>query len=383
MIKKIYFIFMLMIFLFITGCNIKEDKKDELVEFLIDESISDLTDLKELIINNVDSDTLKNDISDIYDEYLEKVNSFSKVSEISKLNKEYEDKIYEQVPVNLGELDFTNLSENDKKELLNLLDKYLYRTNLIGIPLSKSYSLNLNSTSASSWEYFFGENGTISKTPKEEYWSVLPFLSNEYFLRGLNLCINKELFEKYENLNTESQIDYSKYRYYDYNLDKARKYFRLAITELVENNIYNPTIDSPIVLNIEIAYGKFTDLNKCEEIHSIIKESIEEAFNTKEVSNEQFLINVSHWEGEYFGQIYTQKLYNGQFDISFDKISDSTLDFNPYKEYLLRSSNAILSNGLTVNWSHDTGNINYDCIIYNGYRYSYDEVLLALKASLS
>ena len=52
MIKKIYFIFMLMIFLFITGCNIKEDKKDELVEFLIDESISDLTELKELIINN-------------------------------------------------------------------------------------------------------------------------------------------------------------------------------------------------------------------------------------------------------------------------------------------------------------------------------------------
>lgn len=373
---------MLMIFLFITGCNIKEDKKDELVEFLIDESISDLTELKELIINNVDSDTLKNDIAGIYDEYLEKVNSFSKVSEISKLNKEYKDKIYEQVPVNLGELDFTNLSEDDKKELLNLLDKYLYRTNLIGIPLSKSYSLNLNSTSASSWEYFFGENGTITKTPKEEYWNVLPFLSNEYFLRGLNLCLNKELFENYENLNTESQIDYSKYRYYDYNLDKARKYFRLAITELVENNIYNPTKDSPIVLNIEISYGKFTDLNKCEEIHSIIKESIEEAFNTKEVSNEQFLINVNHWEGEYFGQIYSQKLYNGHFDISFDKISDSTLDFNPYKEYLLRSSNAILSNGLTVNWSHDTGDINYDCIIYNGYRYSYDEVLLALKASL-
>ena len=379
MIKKIYFVFMLTIFLLITGCNIKENKNDELVEFLIEEIISDFAELKELIINNLDNDTIKNDIKDIYDEYLEKVNSFSKVSEISKLNKEYKDKIYEQVPVNPSELDLTNLSEDSKKELLNLLDQYLYRTNLIGIPLSKSYSLNLNSTSTSTWEYFFGENGTIIQTSKEEYWRVLPFLSNEYFLKGLNLCLDKELFKNYECLNIESQIDYSKYRYYDYDLEKAKKYFRLAITELVEDNIYNPTKEDPIVLNIEIAYGQFTDLNKCEEIHSILKESIEGAFNSKEVSDERFLINVSYWKGEHFGQIYSEKLYNGKFDISFDKISGSELDFNPYKEYLLRSSNVELSNRLTVNWSHNTGVINYDCIIYNGYRYSYDEVLLAFK----
>ena len=79
----------------------------------------------------------------------------------------------------------------------------------------------------------------------------------------------------------------------------------------------------------------------------------------------------------------SEKLYNGKFDISFDKISGSTVDLNPYIEYLLRSSNSDLSNDLTVNWSHNTGTTDNDCIIYNGFKYSYDEVLLALNASLN
>ena len=50
-----------------------------------------------------------------------------------------------------------------------------------------------------------------------------------------------------------------------------------------------------------------------------------------------------------------------------------------YREYLLRSSNSDISNNLTTNWSHDTGKTVNDCIIYNGYKYSYDEILLALS----
>lgn len=383
MTKKIFLCFILIAFLCITACSNSNEKKDELIEFLKGESINDFNVLKELVIINLDNDIIKKNIEDIFDEYLAKIDSLSKVSDISKLNKQYKSKVYNQVPINTTELDLTNLSELKTKEVLNLLDQYLYRTNLIGIPLSKSYSLNLNSTSSVSWEYFFGENGIKKQTPKEEYWDVKVILSNEYFIKGLNLCLDKELFKNFESLNADSQIDYSKYDYYNYNLKKAKKYFKLAITELVETNIYNPTLDNPLVLDIEIAYGQFTDANKCEEIHSIIKQSIEDAFNSSEVSDGSFIINVKSWIGKYFGQIYSEKLYSGKFDISFDKISGSGLDFNLHKKYLLSSSNSDISNNLTVNWSHDTGTTDNDCIVYNGYKYSYDEVLLALKESLN
>ena len=354
-------------------------KKDELIEFLITESIKEIRKLNELVIDNLDSDVVKNNIENIYNEYLDKVYTLTKVSDISKLNKEYKNQLYKQVPINKDKLNLSNLSVDEEKEVLNLLDEYLYRTNLIGIPLSKSYSLNLNSTTSKTWEYFFGENGIKAQTKKEDYWNVSVVLSNEYFLKGLNLCLDKSLFEDYENINITNEIDYSKYDYYNYNFENAKKYFNLAIKELMENNIYIPTDNNPVRLNIEIAYGDFTNTNKCEEIHYIIKNSIEKAFNSNEVGGSNFHLEVDFWEGEYFGQIYTEKLYNGKFDISFDKISGGGLDFNQYKEYLMRSSNSELSNNLTVNWSHDTGSIEYDCIIYNGYKYSYDDILLALQ----
>ena len=379
MIKKLLSCFILILLLFITGCNNTGEKTNELIEFLRSESINDFNELKELVIINLSDDTIKNNINNISKEYLDKIYDLDKVSEISKLNEDYKKKIYDQVPINATELHFTITSEEEKEKVLNLLDKYLYRTNLIGIPLTKSYSLNLNSTSFATWEYFFGENGIKKQTPKNEYWDVKAILSNEYFIRGLNLCLDKELFKNFESINNDSQIDYSKYDYYNYNLEKAKKYFKLAIEELVETNVYNLVEDSNITLNIEIAYGQFTDKNKCKEIHNIIKKSIEEAFNSDEVSSGNFIINVTSWTGEYFGQIFSEKLYCGKYDISFDKISGSGLDFSLYREYLLRSSNSDISNNLTTNWSHDTGKTVSDCIIYNGYKYSYDEILLALS----
>lgn len=385
MIKKIFFFLILISLSFVSACSNNNNKKneDELIEFLKVESINEFTELKELIIGNIVDDTVKKNIKDVFEEYLDKIDSLSKVSEISNLNKEYKKKIYNQVPNNKTELDFTNLDEGLKKDVLNLLDQYLYRTNLIGIPLTSGYSLNLNSMSNDTWEYFFGENGIKYHTPKDEYWDIKAILSNEYFIKGVNLCLDKELFKEFKNINIDSQIDFSKYNYFNYNLEKAKKYFKLAVTELIENNVYNSTLDEPVILNIEIAYGQFTNTNKCEEIHNAIKKSIETAFNSNEVSNGSFVINVSSWTGDFFGQIYSEKLYNGKFDISFDKISGSTVDLNPYIEYLLRSSNSDLSNDLTVNWSHNTGTTDNDCIIYNGFKYSYDEVLLALNASLN
>ena len=147
MIKKLLSCFILILFLFITGCNNTGEKTNELIEFLRSESINDFNELKELVIINLSDDTIKNNINNISKEYLDKIYHLDKVSEISKLNEDYKKKIYDQVPINATELHFTITSEEEKEKVLNLLDKYLYRTNLIGIPLTKSYSLNLNSTS--------------------------------------------------------------------------------------------------------------------------------------------------------------------------------------------------------------------------------------------
>lgn len=377
------FLCFLLIFIFlITGCSTNNsNKNDELIEFLKNESIAETKELKELILNNLNNDILKNNITNIYEEYLNKINDFSLVSEITKFNNEYKKKMYDQIPNANNESDFSNLNQKDKEEILVLLDKYLYRTNLIGIPLTSSYSLNLNSTSIRTWEYFFGENGIKTKTTKENYWDIKPILSNKYFIKGLNLCIDKDLFKNFSNINLQNSIDYSNYDYYDYNLIKAKKYFRLALIELIETKVYTPTISNPTILNIEIAYGSFSESNNCEEIHNIIKKSIEDAFNVEEVTNGKFILNISSWTSDYFGQIYSEKLYVGKFDVSFDKISGSIVDSNEYKNYILLSSNNDISNNLTTNWSIDTSKTDIDCIVYNGYKYSYDEILLALLKS--
>ena len=220
MIKKIFLVLLSIFLFFLTSCDTSQNKENELIEFLKEESISNFNELKELVVNNLDNDSIKVSVNDIYNEYLLKLDSLENVSDISKLTKDYKNKMYNQIPINTTELELTNLSLDEKNKICRLLDEYLYRTNLIGIPLSKSYRLNLNSTTYSWWEYFFGENGVNKQTPREEYWDVKTILSNEYFLRGLNLCLDKELFEKYEILNVDSQMDYSNYDYYNYNISR-------------------------------------------------------------------------------------------------------------------------------------------------------------------
>ena len=43
------------------------------------------------------------------------------------------------------------------------------------------------------------------------------------------------------------------------------------------------------------------------------------------------------------------------------------------------SSDLNISSNLTINWSIDTNNIDDDCIVYNGYRFTYDYLLTLLN----
>ena len=139
--------------------------------------------------------------------------------------------------------------------------------------------------------------------------------------------------------------------------------------------IYAVSSQYPIQLKLEIAFGTKSKAN--EELFNSLKSSIETAFNDKIVSNGNFVLSVEPWYGEYFGQIYGEKLYNGQFDLSYDKISLSS--FNQYMCYNSLSSDLNISSNLTINWSIDTNNIDDDCIVYNGYRFTYDYLLTLLN----
>ena len=62
--------------------------------------------------------------------------------------------------------------------------------------------------------------------------------------------------------------------------------------------------------------------------------------------------------------------------MSFGTISySSKLDY--YNEYLRLSSTNSISDGFNVNWSIDTSSLD-DCIVYEGYKYSYDSLLQRL-----
>lgn len=340
--------------------------------FAIEDKINELNKHKKSILDNVNSTILAASINSIFEECIANLKNANYISSVNELADKCIKDVYNLIPLANGDFDFSCLQDIEKMKILSLIDEYIFRNNLGGVPISKYYTLNLNSTTKDQWNDFFGEEGSICHTVKNEYWDVKPFLSNKYFLKALSLALPKE--DSLDEVSAFYQIDYTKYEFYNYNLELARKYFAVAMEELFP--IYAASSQYPIELKLEIAFGTKTEQN--EQLFNKLKSNIETAFNDSTVSNGAFVLTVEGWYGEYFGQIYTEKLYNGQFDLSYDKISLSS--YNQYMYYNLLSTNSDLSNDLTINWSIDTNSIEDDCIIYNGYRYTYDAVVALLSS---
>lgn len=356
-----------------TRCSkMDEDYVSPLISFVIEDKINELINHKNSILTNINSKELSDSILTLFDKCIANIKNAESISSVNELADKCLKDVYNLIPLANGDYDFTNLNDTDKKEILSLLDDYIFRNNLGGIPISNYYTLNLNSTTKEQWNEFFGEEGRVCQTPKSEYWNVKDFLSNDYFLKGLSLALPKE--EAVDEVTDYYRIDYYDYKFYDYDLELSRKYFAVAMEELYP--AYAFSSQYPIELKLEIAFETRTEQN--EQLFNTFKSQIEIAFNDLSVSNGNFVLTVEPWYGEYFGQIYTAKNYNGQFDLSWDKITGSSYDL--YMEYKLLSSNFDLSNGLTINWSIDTNDIEDDCIVYNGYRFTYDALLSVLSS---
>lgn len=363
--------------------SIEDIKINESLQFYKDELIKDLKSIEDSVLSNINDEDIYVSTFSLIADCVEMIKSCNSFVETREFYDYYLSNVYKLIPEATEDLIYTPIKDIEK--VTSLLDEYAFRNHLLGALLSDDNlgyeSINLNTLDKESWEYFFGENGTIRQTAKENYWDVKPFMSNDNFIKGINLALDKSLFTdmEYEGdvEDPKAIIDVSACDYYKYDVELARKYFKVALEEMVEQGIYDVSnLSEPINLTIEIAWNPWGSYNNYETYHNNIKTCLETAFNDESVTNGNFSLTVNEWQSEYFGQIYAEKIYVGQFDMSFGTISySSKLDY--YNEYLRLSSTNSISDGFNVNWSIDTSSLD-DCIVYEGYKYSYDSLLQRL-----
>ena len=252
-----------------------------------------------------------------------------------------------------------------------------------------TFKLNMNTCTAEQWEALFGENGTITQTPKENYWDVKPIMSNQNFLKGLNYCIDRKGFAEIQG-NTpsnnyfgssylsdpENGVSYNSTQAhkdavasmmdntdgYGYSLALAQSYFKAACDELIANGTYA----SGDEIHIEICW---MDTASIDEMGVYIKQYIEDAFNK---CGGGLTIVVDNYACAVWSDVYYAKMMIGQFDIGFGSISGNSL--NPLNFFeVLKSDN---SSGFTLNWGVDTSVVS-DEIVYDGRTWSFDSLWTA------
>ena len=250
---------------------------------------------------------------------------------------------------------------------------------------SSTTKLNVNTCTAEEWEYLFGENGTVTQTPLSDYWAVEPAMSNEDFILGLNLAIDREEYADKRGVtpscsyfsdaymsNPEAGVSYNSTEAhknaleavygddaetYGYNFNKAAEAFGRAAQKLIADGVYK----AGDTISIEIAWQTQTNIDQSgKDIEAYIVDAWEAA-------NTGLNLEIVHWTGAVWSDVYYKKMMLGQFDIGFGGISGNT--FNPLNFMeVLKSDN---SSGFTLNWGPNT-NDPAALIEHNGAQYTYD-----------
>jgi hypothetical protein len=240
-----------------------------------------------------------------------------------------------------------------------------------------TFKLNMNTCNAEEWEALFGEDGTITQTPKEAYWNLKPAMSNDNFLKGLNYSINRKEFASILGRtpsnnyfgssylsDPENGVSYNSTQAhadavagqlantdgYGYSLTLAQQYFKAAADELIASGAY----PADGTIEIEICW---MDTASIDEMGIYIEKYMEDAFNSCGTS---LKLDVVHFACAVWSDVYYNKMMIGQFDIGFGSISGNALNPLNFLE-VLRSDN---SSGFTLNWGVDTSvpsaSLNYD-----------------------
>ena len=205
---------------------------------------------------------------------------------------------------------------------------------------NSNFKLNVNACDAETWEYLFGENGVATQTAKSDYWNLKPALGNHHFVQALGLSIDRLSFATARGSipsvdylasnymsDPENGISYSTTEAHKkaveallegtdgngFNIELARDYFRMALTELEAEGAYTPgTKDAPTQIDIEIAWMRPTQE---DQYHNEIKNYIETAFNDESVCGGVYQLSVNFWVGNDWSDVYYKKMMVGQFDL--------------------------------------------------------------------
>ena len=254
---------------------------------------------------------------------------------------------------------------------------------------STTTKLNLNTCTPEEWEALFGENGSIVKTPKEEYWNLKPAMSNDNFIKGLNFCLNRQELAK--TLGRTASANYLGSSYlsdpengvsynsteahknaltdfmdgtdgYGYSLALAQQYFKMAADELIAAGSYA----AGDTIEIEICWQTQTNV---DAYGNYIAKYMEDAFNS---CGSDLTLKVVHYVPAVWSDAYYAKMMVGQFDIGLGGINGNSL--NPLNFFeVLKSDN---SSGFTLNWGVDTSKVD-ESIVYDGRTWSFDALWTA------
>lgn len=284
-----------------------------------------------------------------------------------------------------GHLDSSSIPINRVDSVYNYKDLTKALVNMT----TQNIQLHVNSCTQETWEELFGENGSVVKTNKNNYWECEPIMSNDNFLKGLSYCIDRVTLAQSANavptgnyfadivtFDPMSGISFNRtweHKYasdavlentdgYGYNIELAMKYFKAACEDLISAGIYkaNQTI------NIEIASMTSAQLN-VEGI--MVAQMIEKAFNN---CKGKLKIKVSLWVGNIWTDVFYNKLFCGQYDLAFGNLGDPDNYLDSFN--FLRSDNPT---GMTLNWGKNTNEVS-DQLFFDETYWSYNALCEAV-----
>ena len=259
-----------------------------------------------------------------------------------------------------------------------------------------TYKLNLNTCDQNTWNQLFGVNGTITQTPKSQYWACEPAMANKDFVSGLSFALNrKELAETLGYTpsanffgngymsDPENGIAYNSTQEhkdavaslvgkeagtdeFGYSLEKAKASFKKAAEQLIADGVYAKGDK----ITIEIAWQSASQVQR---EHGLLKNYFETAFNT---SDNPLKLEVVSWTAPVWSDVYYKKMMVGQFDIGFGSVSGNSL--NPLSFLNVLSTDPSLNEGFCLNWGLDTNSIDGQ-LKYNGLAWSFDALWQAAE----
>lgn len=262
--------------------------------------------------------------------------------------------------------------------------------------------LNVNACTEEEWEYYHGVNGTMSQHTRENYWEVKPIMSNEDFLNGVYLAINRQEMANALGRNPALGILSEAYMIdpetdYSYRATPAGQAVIDSYTSGVDNDYgYSPSLASSLfdrALQTLLANGDYEAgaritltavwryQSTIDSIGNSLKGYIENVFNaTPTATSNDIRLTINNIVGAVgdYNATYT-RMQNGEFDFAEGAISGNVLNPLEFMSVICTNSR---SQGFNTNWGERTDLVSDSHPIeFDGMTWSYDGLYVAVNGA--